>query len=277
MSENNGRAIALTPASAPLANKLEMDGERMALLSRTLGASLHKDELHLFLAVAARLGLDPFTRQIHAIKDKNRNQFFIHVGIDGRRAIAQRTGMVDGTLGPFWCGEDGEWKDVWLADTAPKAAKVGILKRGSREPYWGVANLRSFQTGNPNWRDRPEHMLAKVAEDHALRKAFPFEMGGIPTAYSPERDQGTEDVQTFAEPQEQHEEGEYREIDQETGEITHAGPSWAGTPLGAEVSALVDQLTEAGARFSLPADDADEETLRGWVAAKRGLLNQKGR
>lgn len=229
MSENNGKALALSPSQAPLAQRLELDRERLALLSRTLGTDLKPDELHLFLAVAARLGLDPFTRQIHAVKDRNRGSFFVHVGIDGRRAIAQRTGQVDGTLGPFWCGPDGEWRDVWLEDGPPAAARFGVLKKGCREPFWGVARLKGFQTNNPNWRDRPDHMLAVRAEDHALRKAFPFEMGGIPTEYRPELEQEPA-AEPAPSPDVAHEEGEYREIDQETGEIT--GSDLDDTPLG---------------------------------------------
>jgi phage recombination protein Bet len=230
VSENNGKALALSPAQAPLAQKLELDRERLALLSRTLGTNLKPDELHLFLAVSARLGLDPFTKQIHAIKD-GQGRFFLHVGIDGRRQIAQRTGLVDGMKGPFWCGADGEWQDVWLADEPPRAAKVGVLKKGCREPFWAVANLKGFRTNNPNWRERPEHMLAKVAEDHALRKAFPYEMGGIPTAYQPEHDdQGADEAPPPPPESEQHEEGEYREIDQETGEIVASDLD--DTPLG---------------------------------------------
>lgn len=285
MSEQNGRALALSPAAAPLAKKLEMDAARLALLSRTLGANLKPDELQLFLAVAARLGLDPFTRQIHAIKD-GRGGFFLHVGIDGRRAIAQRTGMVNGTLGPFWCGADGVWQDVWLSDSPPQAAKFGVLKKGCAEPFWGVVRLKGFQTGNPNWRDRPEHMLALRAEDHALRKAFPYEMGGIPTAYQPEvDDQGAEPPPaSFPEqPAEVEHEGDFREIDRDTGEITEppsevsnqGAPPWRVRPIGRTVSEVADQLTEGGLRFSFPDDAADDFEVQEWIDAKRKLLKSR--
>lgn len=53
-----------------------------------------------------------------------------------------------------------------------------------------------------------------------------------------------------------------------------SGPRWAGTPLGKQVSEVADQLTEAGKRFSLPADDATDADLEGWLASKRAVLGQ---
>jgi hypothetical protein len=293
MSEPNGRALATTssPAAAPLATDLALDAERLALLARTIGAELRPDELQLFLAVAARTGLDPFARQIYAIK--NRQGFFVHIGIDGRRAIAQRTGLVDGMLGPFWCGPDGQWRDVWLEPEPPLAARVGVLKRGCREPFWGTAHLRSFRGGSPNWSDRVEHMLAKVAEDHALRRAFPYEMGAA-GAYRPEHDHdeegpppgpggGEDQDDDRASPGEPAAGPAADALDAEFERLPSAMsaapgvPAWANTALGRQVSALVDALLAAGKRISPPPDDADEQALRGWISSKRALLQGGGR
>jgi hypothetical protein len=52
------------------------------------------------------------------------------------------------------------------------------------------------------------------------------------------------------------------------------GPAWAGTPLGRQVSALVDTLNATGKTFNLPPDDATDADLKGWLASKRGLLQQ---
>lgn len=156
----------------------------------TVAKGASTTELALFLTVAARCGLDPFIKQIHFVKrwDSKANKEIgtFQTGIDGSRLIAQRSGMFEGESGPFWCGEDGIWKEVWLdKDALPAAAKVGIFRKGFREPMIGTALYKDYvqkkSDGTPNvfWKTRPEHMLAKCAEALALRKAFPQDLSGI--------------------------------------------------------------------------------------------------
>jgi phage recombination protein Bet len=170
-----------------------LDREQVDLVKRTVAKGATDDQLALFLVTAKRLGLDVFAKQIYCVirHTKEGPVMAIQTGIDGYRAIAARTNEYDGQDGPFWCGEDGQWRDAWLPKEPPRAAKVLVYRKGSSRAFIGVATWDSYvqvgkETG-PNgkprptgkWADMPDVMLAKCAEALALRKAFPLEMGGV--------------------------------------------------------------------------------------------------
>lgn len=130
------------------------------------------DELSLFLEVCKLTGLNPFMRQIYAIK--RGGQMTIQTGIDGYRLVAARTGQLAGIDDPTYDTE---------TEQHPNRATVTVWRfvNGHRVPFTATARWTEYSQQGGLWGKMPYLMLGKCAEALALRKAFPAELSGVYT------------------------------------------------------------------------------------------------
>jgi len=212
------KALAVQEESQSLAlsNGVSFSKEEIDLIKADICKGSSDAELRMFLAKCKRTRLDPFLKQIYSIKRYVSGEGggpggYVHqtqVSIDGARLVAERSGKYEGQVGPFYCGSDGNWREVWLEDAPPAAAKVGVLKSGFQAPIFATARYSSYvqtkkdKSPNAMWEKMPDTMLAKCAEMLALRKAFPADLGGLYTAEEMGQvENGVEPVQYEADPE----------------------------------------------------------------------------
>lgn len=166
--------------------------EQVELVKRTIAKNATDDELKLFLHTCARTGLNPFDRQIYAIKQfdssQGREVMRTQVSIDGMRIQAKRTGTYRGRVGPWWMGPESDWQwveGVWPYDSPPFAARVGVITSEYDEPQFATARWKAYvqnkKNGDPTqfWARMGPEQLSLAAERLALRLAFPAETSGL--------------------------------------------------------------------------------------------------
>lgn len=266
----NSKAIAIREKRSPAV--LEWDDEYRRLVKLTVLRPKNREatgaELAMFAEQVQRTGLDPFFKQIYGIyrwdSRAKAEVMQVQAGIDGFRLTAERTGKYEGQTPAMWCAEDGIWTDVWTKPGNPFAARVGVYKKGRREPTYAVAHWREYvqknQQGNPagKWADMPANQLAKCAEALALRKCFPAELSGL---YTPEEMEQAENHPSLSEG------------------VGDGQP--VGLDLGPEVEKVMARATALGhtqyadrATTEMVLDGQPPEKVKAWVKAANRELDE---
>lgn len=172
-----------------------------------MSQKLSTEDFNLFLYICKRTGLDPLTKQIHAVPhwSTTLGKYVMTVisGIDGFRLVGQRTGTYAGQ-------DDVVYDPADESLTNPKKATVTVYKMigGTRVPFTATARWNEYvklsKEGKVDgqWSKMPYLMLGKCAEALALRKAFPNELSGV---YTPEEMEqagnGTEKISDLPTPE----------------------------------------------------------------------------
>lgn len=166
--------------SAPQFNQAQLN-----LIKQQIMPGASDLELEFFISVCRHTGLDPFSKQIYAIKRRSKDargnwveKWVPQCSIDGFRAVAESSGAYAGSDEPVFTDDK---------DGKPIKATVTIYKmvQGQRCPFVAAAYWDEYlpaEGQDKMWQRMPRTMLSKCAEALALRKAFSTKLGGVYTA-----------------------------------------------------------------------------------------------
>lgn len=155
------------------------------LIKRTICKGSSDEELELFIHACKRTGLDPFMKQIYAVKrwssSDKKEVMTMQTSIDGFRVIAERTGRyAPGPESKYEYDKEGNLisatayvKKLTLDGTWHVISATAFFEEYAQRTKDGV--LMQF------WTKMPHVMLSKCAESLALRKSFPAELSGLYT------------------------------------------------------------------------------------------------
>ena len=182
--------VATFPVSQDISH---FNSKQIDILRNSICKGVSNEEFEVFLMACAKTQLDPFMRQIYAVKRKSKRSdgswgetMTIQTGIDGYRLIAERTERY--APGP---------EPTYHYDTQGNLlSATSYIKKMTKDGTWHTVSASAYieeycqttldrQTGEKKasgmWGNMPRTMLAKCAEAQALRKAFPAEMSGVYT------------------------------------------------------------------------------------------------
>ncbi len=160
-------------------NESPWSREQIELIKRTVAKGASDDELKLFLHLASRYDLDPFTRQIWFIKYGDDAHIF--TGRDGFLHIAHRSGAFNGmntTLREEPIGFEiryynrKEKKVETLKRPSQFVATCTVYRKDMEQPFVCEVWESEYSTGQGLWPTKRRVMIQKVAEASTLRRAF---------------------------------------------------------------------------------------------------------
>jgi len=154
--------------------------EQIGVIQKNVAKNTTLAELAYFLNVCKTMELNPFNKEVWCYKD-NRGNMIVMAGRDGMLAKAQKHPLFNGIRSCEVCENDKFEMDVAKAEVTHKpdfknrGAIIGayafVFRKGG-EPTIEWADFKMYNKGYNTWKTHPSEMIKKVAEAHALKKAF---------------------------------------------------------------------------------------------------------
>ena len=178
MSEETGMMIINAEKISKITN---YSPEVVAVVKATVAKGTTDTELAYFLSVCASVKLNPMMKEIWCYKD-NKNNLLVFAGRDGFLKRAQESPLWDGMTSFEVCKNDIFEMNVTVGDIhhepnfKDRGAIIGayaiVKPKNCSLPTVEWADFTVYNKGYNVWKSDPAVMIKKVAETHALKKAF---------------------------------------------------------------------------------------------------------
>jgi len=136
--------------------------EQYQLVKNTVAKGASDTEFQLLVYTANKYKLDPLTREIWCVKRNQNDPALIFTSKDGFYKIAQRSGKFDGIDSGVTFDDKQNLVSAWAE----------VYVKGASKPFKEEVYFQEYNASSPIWKSKPITMLKKVAEIHALKKAF---------------------------------------------------------------------------------------------------------
>lgn len=186
MTKENTTALATVSEDNKVTQELLLD------YLKTMNKGLTAQQTKQFLAVASAFGLNPWKREIYAVtfKGKNGTEMSVVTGYETYIKRAEANPNYDGYDIEFKGGferktfmKQGEYGPYNVTEVVPKgdvSCVCTVYRKDRSHPVREEVFFDEYDQKNSMWKSKPRTMLKKVAIVSAFRKAFPFDLGGMP-------------------------------------------------------------------------------------------------
>lgn len=157
------------------------DKTKLEEIRKIYAPKLSDGEFKAFVEMGISTALNPFLREIWAVKYDAGAPAQIFIGRDGYRKIISRNECFEGLITESVCANDEFNVDIVKGEVKhiPKIKDRGkligayciIYMKGIRIPYYVFVPIEEYNTGRSVWKDKPHTMIKKVAECQCIRMA----------------------------------------------------------------------------------------------------------
>lgn len=159
-------------------------------------SQLTASEKELFLNICAMNNLNPFKREVHIVK--YRDKFDIITGYEVYIKRAEASGLLDGWNVKAYA--DGTYFSVNGKDIPEVIAEITIYRKDFKFPFNHTVMLSEYYRDTQIYKEKPYTMIKKVCISQGFRLCFPQYIGGMPYTQEEMRYNDNDEVMIIDQP-----------------------------------------------------------------------------